>query len=56
MKCKKERKMSGGTVTYFSVLSAVSVATGVSQETVAVSFPGSATLTLDIGHLIFGGS
>lgn len=34
----------------------MSVATGGSQVTIAVSFPGSATLSLDRGHLIFGGS
>lgn len=37
-------------------LSAVSVAMGRSQVTIAVSFPGSAGLSLDAGHLIFGGS
>lgn len=37
-------------------LSAVSVATGGSQVTITVSFPGSAALSLDGGHLIFGGS
>lgn len=43
-------------MTYSSDLSAVSVAAGGSQVTMAVSFPGSATLSLDGGHLIFGGS
>lgn len=42
--------------TYLRDLSAVSVATGGSQVTIAVSFPGSAALSLDGGHLIFGGS
>ena len=43
-------------MTYSSDLSAVSLAVGGSQVTLAVSFPGSATLSLDGGHLIFGGS
>lgn len=42
--------------TYLRDLSAVSVATGGSQVTITVSFPGSAALSLDAGHLIFGGS
>lgn len=41
---------------YSSDLSAVSEAAGGSQVTLAVSFPGSATFSLDGGHLIFGGS
>lgn len=51
---RKERQRTGAT--YSSDLSAVSFATGGSQVTIAVSFPGSATLSLDRGHLIFGGS
>lgn len=43
-------------MTYLRDLSAVSVANGGSQVTAAVSFPGSAALSLDGGHLIFGGS
>lgn len=42
--------------TYSSDLSAVSDATGGSQVTTAVSFPGSAAFSLDGGHLILGGS
>lgn len=34
----------------------MSVATGGSQDTLTVSFPGSATFSLEGGHLIFGGS
>lgn len=41
---------------YFIDLSAVSVAVGRSQDTVAVSFPGSATFILDKGHFSLGGS
>lgn len=36
--------------------SAVSTPSGVSQVTLAVSFPGSAHLSFTLGHLIFGGS
>lgn len=43
-------------MTYSSDLSAVSFTAGGSQVTAAVSFPGSATFSLDGGHLIFGGS
>lgn len=42
--------------TYCIDMSAVSVAVGRSQDTVAVSFPGSATFTLDKGHFSLGGS
>lgn len=36
--------------------SAVSTPSGVSQVTLAVSFPGSAHLSFRVGHLILGGS
>lgn len=36
--------------------SAVSTPSGVSQVTLAVSFPGSAHLSFRLGHLILGGS
>lgn len=36
--------------------SAVSTPSGVSQVTLAVTFPGSAHLSFTLGHLIFGGS
>ena len=49
---RKQRKQA----TYSSDLSAVSFTAGGSQVTTAVSFPGSATFSLDGGHLIFGGS
>lgn len=51
----RDRKWDHG-ATYLRDLSAVSVATGGSQVTITVSFPGSAALSLDAGHLIFGGS
>lgn len=52
----RKRGNEGEGAKYLSDLSAVSVAVGGFQVTVAVSFPGSAALSRDGGHLIFGGS